>query len=165
LLVDFRNSFIAVTSIDALNIDITLMASDCLADIIGTGVGTVTLTSDGYSWANIVRNDITITPADYPRRFSDTGADQLNATFSATGLAIGATVVCSVVYGGARPGDFAIAAVGGITPATDFYLTFHHCEADLAVFMLTNVSRASTDFADAGSVVVFHADMAIRPVP
>jgi hypothetical protein len=165
LLVDFRNCFIAVTTIEAFNIDITLNQTDCAAAIAATGAGDVGLTSDGYSWANIVRNAITITPSSYFRRFSDTGADQLNVTFSGTGIAIGATAVCPVVYGGARVGEFAIAAVGGITPATDFYLTFHHCEADLVVFMLTNVSRVSTNFAEAGSVAIFHAGMASPPVP
>lgn len=166
LLVTFRNAFIATTSIDALNITITLTQCDCLANIIATGVGTVDLTSDGYSWANIVRNDITITPADYPRRFSDTGADQANVTFSATGIAIGTAAVCPVVYAGARVGDFAMALVGGVgAPATDFFLTFHHCEADLVVFLLFNVSRVSTNFADAGAVAVFHASMASPPPP
>lgn len=165
LLVDFRNCFIAVTSIDALNIDITLTHSDCVANIVATGIGDVALTSDGYSWANIVRNAITITPSSYFVRYSDTGADQANVTFSATGVAIGTAAACPVVYAGARVGDFAMAAVGGITPATDFFLAFHHCEADLVVFMLFNASRVSTNFADAGSVAVFHAAMASPPVP
>lgn len=165
LLIDFRNCFIAVTTIEAFNIDITLMASDCAAAIAATGAGDVGLTSDGYSWANIVRNAITITPANYFRRFSDTGADQANATFSAVGVAINTEVVCLVVYAGARLGDFAMATLTGLAQPTDFSLTFHHCETDLVVFMLYNASRASTNFAEAGSVAVFHASMASPPVP
>jgi hypothetical protein len=165
LQIDFRNCFIAVTSIDGLNIDITLMQTDCAADIVATGVGDVALTSDGYSWANLIRNDITITPSSYSRRFSDTGADQLNATFSATGVAIGSAAACPVVYAGARVGDFAMATDTGLSPATDYFLTFHHCETDLVVFMLSNVSRVSTNFAESGSVAIFHASMASPPVP
>lgn len=130
-----------------------------------TGISTLNLRTDGYSWGQLLRDFVTILPVDYTRTFYEEGCDYADNVLSVNGLAIGDSVAVELPHSTARSGD-----VGAITQvatpgATDFQLVFSHCEAGSAWFILTNLSRVSTNFGDEVRSVVWHMDMPEAPQP
>ena len=182
--VHFNNVFLSgpmIQSTNPANVDLSLSFSHCLVtnQIQGdevfleldhtelldnvTGTTDVALNTDGYSWSNIVRQEIVITPATYARNFRDTGADTNTHSLTENGIAIGTAADVTWSYPGARPGEFAIISLD--SPAVDFFVTFHYTDTDEVHFMLYNLSRVSTDFNESASVCVLHSDMAALPIP
>jgi len=158
--VTFTDCFVG-SYVSAHNIDVSFLHTEMQGDIAAAVNATVA--TDGFSWSSIVNNAVVITPADYLRQFLDTGAEELHAvTLGTTGLAIGASVTIPQPFIGVRPGEFAIACMA-LPVAADYTISFSHTDDDLVYFRLRNDSRVSTDFAEACTIVVFHAGMPLHP--
>jgi hypothetical protein len=130
-----------------------------------SGFTTLNVRTDGYSWGELLRDFTTFNPPDYTRTFYEEGCDYADNDMVENGLAIGASIAVEFPHSTARPGD-----VGAVTQTTDpgvvdFQLVFSHCTLGSAWFILTNISRVSTNFNDAVRTVVWHMDMPEAPVP
>jgi hypothetical protein len=158
--VAFTDCFLGA-NLSAHIIDVSFLHTNIEANITAATLAAVA--TDGFSWSSIVNNAVVITPADYPRQFLDTGAEELHAvTLGTTGLAIGASATIPQPFIGVRPGEFAIACMA-LPVAADYTISFSHTDDDLVYFRLRNDSRVSTNFAEACTIVVFHAGMPLHP--
>jgi hypothetical protein len=161
LQVHMQNCRFSPGTIDCLNLELYLIHTDFGGDAGGTN--SFSLHTDGYSWAKIVSNGSALSPG-YSRDFWDTGADVWDSNLNVTGLAIGASQAVTFPHPETRVNEYAMATK--LTPfATDFQLVFSHTGVADCTFILTNLSRASTDFADDIRTVVFHCDMAQFVIP
>ena len=132
------------------------------------GTTSLHLDTDGYSWGEILRSGTLLIPGlapEYVRTFYEEGCDYGDESLDVQGLAIGASQPVTLAIGTARPGEVAAVTKLGAVPATDFQLVFSHTGAGNATFILTNLSRASTNFNDDVRVVVWHMGMATTPPP
>lgn len=129
------------------------------------GVTTLNLRTDGYSWGQLLRDFTTVTPVGYTRTFYEEGCDYSDNEMIVNGLAIGSSTDVELPHSTARPGDVGAATQIANPGATDFQLVFSHCVDQGAVFILTNLSRVSTNFSDQIRSVVWHMDMPEAPAP
>lgn len=142
------------------NIQAAFLQTDMVGAING-GTSTA-LQMDGFTWATITNNAVAINPPVFSVEYYDHGADTGPGRLDVADMSVGATLPVMVPYFPANPNDFAIASLD-LPAATDFTLTFSHCDFGEVWFRLTNDSRASGDFGDTFTVAVFHANMAIVP--
>lgn len=126
---------------------------------------TLDLNVDGYSWGQLIRNGTTLSPADYSRTFYEEGVDYEDHTLNVLGVAIGASRAVTLNHGTARAGEIGAISKIDVAPATDFQMVFSHTGAATATFILTNISRVSTNFLDDVRTVVWHMDMPTPPAP
>lgn len=141
-----------------------IFASFLQTDMKGaiTGVTSTALQMDGFTWSTITNNAIAIDPPVFSVEYYDHGADTGPGRLDVSDMSVGATLPVMVPYFPANPNDFAIPSLD-LPAATDFTLTFSHCDFGEVWFRLTNDSRASGDFADTFTIAVFHANMALVP--
>jgi hypothetical protein len=126
---------------------------------------TLDLNVDGYSWGQLVRAGTTLLPADYSRTFYEEGVDYADDVLAVAGLAIGASQAVTFTHDTARAGEIGAISKIDAVPATDFQMVFSHTGAGTVTFILTNLSRVSTNFNDEVRHVVWHMDMPTPPAP
>jgi hypothetical protein len=165
LSVSFCNCFVDLAVIAGDELLVSLENTILTGDVSLAGNTSTQLTTDGFSWSSIVSNGVVVNPDDYSRRFRDTGADTYGSSLTATGLAIGGTVLVDCDYPGVRPGEYAIGTALEDPSPADFSFSFHHTTEDHVFFALTNISRVSTNFNEAIRIAVLHESMAQVPVP
>lgn len=132
----------------------------------GTMTGNLALFTrwDGWSWRNHALLAPAFLPAAYFRTFLDAGHDVYPATLTINGLAIGATGFFNVAVPWVRAGDYATVQV--LAPvAVDYICGVHSSSAGQVQIWLTNLSRASTNFAEAAQVMIHHMQMQAEPAP
>ncbi len=148
---------ICAATITAENLEIEQSDSNVTGDV--TGQSSLIARFDGPSWAASVNAGNLYSPAGYTRTFADTGANVAFFDLTANGVAIGTTVFVAVAEADTRAGDFAV--LQKVAPvAVDYLAGFDHTAAGQLFFWLTNLSRASTNFAEPCSVLIFHQTMA-----
>jgi hypothetical protein len=119
---------------------------------------------DGWSWRNHALLAPPLLPAAYFRNFLDAGHDVYPATLTINGLAIGTTGFFNVAVPWVRAGDYATVQV--LDPvATDYICGVHSSAAGQVQIWLTNLSRVSTNFAEAAQVMIHHMQMQAEPAP
>lgn len=143
----------------ALSLNMTQHAGDVLGAI------TVSVETDDYSWRWIVSYGATYSPG-YTRTFFGAGHGVFSTNLSLNGLAIGTTGFDTLAVGThVRGGDRA--AIQVVDPAVqDFICGIHGVGAGGAVTVwITNLSRVSTNFADAIVLTYHHQTMILEPGP
>jgi hypothetical protein len=126
-----------------------------IAGVVG-GSNDTYLWLDGYTWGRLIYNSATLAPA--AKQFFDHGCDVAPSALSVTGLAIGASQDVQFPHPGTLDNEWAIVTKTGVA-ATDYQLVFSHTTTAAVHCIITNLSRASTNFTDAVSTLVFHGTM------
>jgi hypothetical protein len=119
---------------------------------------------DGFSWGTLANLAITDANPPYGRTFLDIGADTYGGTLTASGLAIGTSVILDIPMPGVRAGEYAICTLLP-TVADDFEVIFHNTITNVVRLRLRNLSRVSTDFAEPCEIVCFHNTMTAIAIP
>lgn len=111
---------------------------------------------DGYTWGQLIFNGTTMAPA--AKQFFDHGCDVCPADLNVTGLAIGASQDVQFPHPETLSNEWAIVTKTGVAQ-TDYQLVFSHTTTAAVHCIITNLSRASTNFDDTVSTLVFHGTM------
>ncbi len=117
---------------------------------------------DPFSWTSKVAFLVPYAPANYTRDFWGAGQNRFAHTLTVNGVAIGTTAFVNVAATDVRVGDWATLQVSN-PAAVDFIAGFHSSAAGQLTFWLTNLSRVSTNFAEACESLITHATMATQP--
>jgi hypothetical protein len=165
LFVELHSVLLNGGTISANNLGVFLEHTDFNGVTSIAGTTSMSLNTDGYSWGQLVRQATTLAPAAYSREFFEEGCDYFESTLQVNGLAIGASQPVVLNHPTAREGEVGAITKTDAVPATDFQLVFSHTGAGTATYILTNLSRASTNFADDVRTVVWHMNMATAPAP
>lgn len=150
-------------------------ANNLLIDLIGsTQVGNATGTTglftlwDDYSWATTLAVAPTFAPA-YSRQFRGSGHDTYARALVANGVplfpAVGSTVFVNMaVPAYVRADD--VAEIIVLDPTIqDFICGVHGTAAGVVTAWITNLSRVSTNFAEAIKLLIHHETMQAEPPP
>ena len=131
-----------------------------------TGTASVFTVWDGFSWARTLQAAPVISPG-YNRLFLDAGHDTYNRSLTVNGLAIGTTAfVTMAVSTGAFVRTEDQAQVKVIDPAIqDFICGVHGVGPGSVTCWITNLSRVSTNFAEAIQLLIHHNNMVAEPAP
>lgn len=141
--------------IQAGNVELWYQASKvAVGDIYGTV--SAHIESDDYSWGTGLWATAVHSPS-VLQQHQGAGFEVSKKRLSASGVTVGTSQAVTMTFAGALPGDFA--EWSGDSAVVDFTLQFVGCAADQAVFVLTNLSRASGDFSDDGYVRLSHRDL------
>jgi hypothetical protein len=130
-----------------------------------TAAGNLSTSWDGYSWARTLQFGPVFFPANYTRQFLDAGHDTYGRSITINGLAIGATgFVTAAVPAYIRDADRVQIQVADPS-IQDFICGIHGVTAGNIVVWITNLSRVSTNFAEAVALTIHHLDMISEPAP
>lgn len=147
----------SAAAVSAFNLDLALWDTNQTGN--ATAGGALSVEFDGYSWFRHTQSTPAFTGAgSYNRHFEDAGHDTNLVTATVNGVAIGATVFLDIAMPLVLVNDHVSVTV--IDPAArDFIVGGHCCTAGQATIWLTNLSRASTNFADDVELLIHHNGM------
>lgn len=152
-------------TIEANDLTVHLVHTEFFSGTFIRGNASMDLTTDGYSWGQLVRAATTLAPIDYTREFNDSGCDWAQSNLNVTGLAVGSSTTYDLTHSTARQGEFGAITKVGAAPAADFMLTFSHTGTGTFTVVLTNFSRLSGTFTDPVQTLVWHQSLPQIPEP
>ena len=149
-------------------LNLNLHRTKCSGDV--TGTTSLTLNTDGESWASLVGYDVTLLPADFLRGFWDAGHTVYSTTLNVLGVPVFPAVGSTVFVPMSIPGNWVRQNDRAQIQAADEYVQDYicgvHSVADGSVTAwLTNLSRVSTDFSESVLLTFHHNEMISNPEP